>query len=1260
MLSLGDLIQQQSQTSVDSPNQKRPRDHVDTPSVARKKPRLQSVPTPFDDKNEDDEEEEIELFFDEDEGNILQSTESHVSLNKQRQKFQKNYDYTLKALFDASANPTADHLDQIQKAWAPTTSKRYVNWSTDLERHKPRTKSKFDAKRKERVVITETPEQVRKRMIQYNRKYDRLNHRARWLGRKYDFTKEIDVGGAVERRARRLLAFKIRQEFKEECKKERLEEERQRDEREKEERRKHEERMQMVEDGNESIEEQRQVLDRLTQPQTQSQDEKDEALEVDESDPRCSQKGKMDYWERGATLPSKAELEFDYFEHDPILTRPPSIQVKDDNKDADELKATFSSLTRPNISYSCQHYYFQPNDEGSYHGRFLHWKQTESMAYRYLCSAPKASKGGDPTMENRMMRALQLMTRDSGDDTHLSQYSWKKSLLSAAVQRGLNIHMFYQKKWTDSEEVARQLDLKDMDPFGSSFLADRTLHPTTIRVFARERRRRLAKRFGLGNLQWVHNTKVVQEAPMEERHNASEIDQGEHSGNESEGEVTLGKTSAGVVADAQSNAPQNSSLMASTSQNNNNDVLLFPQSNYIHIPGSRPPCPVLPQDPVGIIFGPSDRHTGYYHYAKLDHTAYQLCISTLCNRVARLNREGESREIEKVRKQMKLLRDQYLELHDAKVYKRQIAFTKGAIVDVPLVPYFAAITHTCSMLANGFAETTSGVKFAADENELDGLYESDSDDDLYADDKNDSLPGSGMNEVANKIWKFLNARIDHNGLQRFPEVHIVYALCSIGRVLPKSAAEIFSCPADTKDHPTPLHIMKQTLEYLESKLMLEDTKKGSRRDPSVVRAAELEYLLHDASGTLLECLKMDALNLDYIMWNIACLAGCLLLCSGNYIGSGARRYPSTKREALFSPLGSRSGSLEHEVRIKMDKFEDTRKELGHAISLLLSLFDHQKGPKVHLAIVSLLEWKEMIALLVGHDLESYCDDITLLHRFHKFQWANDNPSNLSCSWKQLYGVTPISFLANQLENDPDDISNWRSLVGALGPLGYKAPGAEEHRKACEACRYLREPLILNHNRSSNWFGEGRDWWVESLLRITEAKDMKYSATKKQEEVLKKLEEISSPLVHAPALADDPDDIQLEARNRFGWLPSERELGMDEDAPSSSERSKLFDDDLPGAEPMEASSVGENCEDFCAPNTTGPDSVKFQLACYKILILCHLKGSQHPFVYRHVFWLVRMSKNATVEGVMVDSNAFRSLQWLYSMGLSLKDALTRRS
>jgi hypothetical protein len=729
-----------------------------------------------------------------------------------------------------------------------------------------------------------------------------------------------------------------------------------------------------------------------------------------------------------------------------------------------------------------------------------------------------------------------------------------------------------------------------------------------------------------------------------------------HHGRNTDGSVGAGTSAGGVIIDLQTgeskSGNKDSTLDAfSHGPPTDGETCIVPSTTFSHIPGTSPPVPQFPLDAVSIVYGPVDRHAKYHHQDNfVHHNHFQLAFSTLLSRAVMA--EG-GQGIDELQQRIQTMLEQYVGISDTKGHRRQFLYTRGKARDIPSVQLYRAIQSHCSFWANGFPRRRGATSLVIKEEDTikREFDQHDLGDDLYAKDEQGPIL---LREVAEDIYVFLDNCIQHNGLVRFSRLRVIYALAFVCHKLPIGAAKIVAKPLDDH-HPTPIHVLRHACEYLESNNLIrgaKDNESTGVSDEEAMRDGELEYIFFEAAGKLEVAVRAAPIDIDCHLWRIGMLAACLLLSSGNRIGSGAHRYPSRATRRTYETVDPDSDILEHEIRLRLPKYEEIAAQLSSAVNALLSLARHQPGEYVHRAVASFLEWSQVVALLAGEILEHSIDDIASIHAYHTFQLYLGDDSESARKSVRVSSKT-VPFFASELERDPSDIKRWRNLVDAVGPIGIESSGAssdhDSHACTCLHCQFTRLPRIFDHERREKsglgWWGQNREWWLASLLKIESSSSRNGPLVG---EVVRSLK-ASDP----STLQDAPEPILLSSpampndRAYSHWLPTrERLRRLRCKIPSRQECMASFDHGLPVSACDRIGLVG--ADDRTKQRLSSllhVNSTKVEVMCYKIFLSCHLGGPGDRILEKSVSELLLRGR-VDSEVTERSSDEWQALEWLY--------------
>jgi hypothetical protein len=749
-------------------------------------------------------------------------------------------------------------------------------------------------------------------------------------------------------------------------------------------------------------------------------------------------------------------------------------------------------------------------------------------------------------------------------------------------------------------------------------------------------------------------------------------------------------------------------------------------SSYIPTPGTVPPIPSFPLDETQCIFGPIDKNAAAQHASyftdgqeipTVDYTVYRLTLSTLLARWATAiaappsaataaraattsnsnnflldddddmgidgNDQKKDDYIFMVQDQIERMVQQTVDLNKNNKYKRlgPLSWIDDAEDGLPLVPLYRAMLGYCSLEASGYREQ-QGSNNSNNSNHWDDDNEySDHDDDSYSRRKeNERNNRVTLRNIAHDTIHFCEKHREHNGLLSFPKLHMILTLLGLSTELPESGVEILAQPLDEMHHQTPFDIMRSLLEHLEEEEFISNN------------VAILEFAVYQAAERLGRCVQKDPAQVSYHTWHLGTLAGCLLLCSGNRIGSGARRFPSSLpasssslagassnhrfRRSLGGDSNAENDSPLHEVRRKLPKFHELRLETARAFKLLLQLTKYQQSPRCNLAVASFLEWREVIALMLGPPsfVDLYYDpfdDIRALHsrHFNDLILSGQVPSAVltefqrRLSRKRSNRDCRLSFLANTLERDPGRLKSWRALVRALGPVGVQVdPARRESCAECQECRHVHMNLNVDHekcNSDRDWAKNRIDWWDAHLLHVPKQRHGQNIETAKFCSIVES--ELGSISVGEQSDgAGDEDETDVSAPS-LKWLEEIIASNLfaipDAPTPSAEDREQVYDMDLPVSllesshdDSDSESDTSRDGDDISPMNPFPLDdgaAVENEVLCYKLTVACHMYGLLHPLVDRILVSLLNECWDEVQEELRTDCTAWTCISWIYS-------------
>ena len=718
-----------------------------------------------------------------------------------------------------------------------------------------------------------------------------------------------------------------------------------------------------------------------------------------------------------------------------------------------------------------------------------------------------------------------------------------------------------------------------------------------------------------------------------------------------------------------------------------------PTVTYVPVPGTAPPRPWLPLDETGILFGPEDEFSNYLSNAPIDEQTFKLTLASLFGRFAIHHSRGSSSSCQAFVKQLRSMCERSIELNRNDGV--QVLSIQG-VPDIPLPQLYMVCMGYLSLAVNGLVQKDR-PRPSIDELELDGsltkheqdYYHENVHKEHEEEQHSDKVSEVGWSTVAARMFDSLHKDVQSKGLERFGRLHLTMVLLRIGKDLPNSAAEIWSRPLDERDSRTPFDLVRLMLEHMEEEGQLADDKVMLVSPSNIVRVGELEFSFHQGAKIVGRCIERDATDLRYHCWHLAILAGCLLLCSGNRMGSGAYLHPSgvgnNDDQRMYDSFHDDSQPLaSHEIRRMLPKFHELRRETAKALQLLFQLAKYQRGSRAHLAIASFLEWSQVVALFLGPagSNETVFSAVRLVHEYHATRWAlNDLTSRHYLLQREssftVLTPTRLEALARELERNPHEKANWRALVEALGPVGTHtvSSGKRCAKNLCKACWMLCPGLFIDHKREkerratdAGWWGRTRQsWWCRSLLDMDNVghTTLPYRAKKLYESLDAELSRLAvlgrQSMVERHLTSEEVDGLWNEILE--GPLAGDTSKGasmlVSESARSQTVEKSLpqkFCDviDQPVRVPSPVLAVPPFSRDPAIKHRESEDDLdRLEVGCYQVVIASHLYSPGREWVRWKVLDLaIRCWKGfSSKAGLRSESAEMDALKWLYQMGIS---------
>jgi len=652
-----------------------------------------------------------------------------------------------------------------------------------------------------------------------------------------------------------------------------------------------------------------------------------------------------------------------------------------------------------------------------------------------------------------------------------------------------------------------------------------------------------------------------------------------------------------------------------------------PQTQYMPTPGSIPPDPIRPLDIHGVIFGPEDQYNCYDTYGVVDESTFRLTHAFLLGLLSEDN-------VDEIRQQIEFFMKRSMELVGAKGRNQS-----AALKEQPKALLYTFCLACISWLLNDVSFRPEVFDEQRQDVASDASYQE-------AQEIGDGLAREPRESVLATTFEFCKARFNERGLERFTRLGTIAGLLRIAKHLPASAATILADSLRV-EMKTPFHLFASTLDFLEESALLSDTEAKGQ-----VCASTLDFAFHQAGEIFKTCIAREPFKFELRCWFVATLAASLLLCSGNRIGSGAHMYPASNTGN--KDIGS------HEVRKKLPKFQELRRTLAKEMLLLVGISQKDGvAIEVHLAMTCLLEWHQVMALLLGphckrHMYSSLCD----VHAFHRSQLVK----TIDYTSMQLIHdpeLPSIEKAARLVELRPSSSLHWLSLALLLGPIGDPSdfPKCTVMQRQCNDCAVLSKGRLLSHkkrakrqNHDSHWWGNDRiAWWNYTVLDLDHSGGFKLIMGQHKTKVLTLLETEFADLgpMEVPLTRDGPFQVEKATAKITEQLKSicAESPKARPSYPNLKERMNSIEAYLP-----------VNClnKKESAPKLpfqyTGLEDVseEDQITSCKIVVASHLYNPSHAWVQSKIINLIRSAWNAK-QGI-VQGSSLHALRWLYRMGI----------
>ena len=278
--------------------------------------------------------------------------------------------------------------------------------------------------------------------------------------------------------------------------------------------------------------------------------------------------------------------------------------------------------------------------------------------------------------------------------------------------------------------------------------------------------------------------------------------------------------------------------------------------------------------------------------------------------------------------------------------------------------------------------------------------------------------------------------------------------------------------------------MRRALEAIEQNnhiIRKQSTGFVTGSDESIT-AEKMILSLNQASVIFQECHDLDPHNLDCICWYVATRIGSMILGSGITIGNGPTLACLPEYMIESDEIGS---------KCRHRDYSEQRALASRAVRILMSYSKTtDESSSYHFALKNLLEWSEAMFLLAFRPVgnKNCIEKIRSLHASHTITWALKNPMVQSLNLmlhlfeNELVAKSKmLCFMSALVEVDGASSRTWALLAFSLGRLG-----SLDHqtctKRDCRQCKRLNrgcfhhKKITKRKNRKDWWGAAASKWW----------------------------------------------------------------------------------------------------------------------------------------------------------------------------------------
>lgn len=416
-------------------------------------------------------------------------------------------------------------------------------------------------------------------------------------------------------------------------------------------------------------------------------------------------------------------------------------------------------------------------------------------------------------------------------------------------------------------------------------------------------------------------------------------------------------------------------------------------------------CSLLDTIKPGGVPGGFDKYAKVMHEANVDVTNIGISLSSFLDeltaslgRMHNLNQIGtfslsQRAEIRAARENAGMWNDTidaYLSLAetqsrplDLKIYKRDAKSPQCAPLAQSVMARQAYIANSGGILHKRNERRPLHAWQGSNVKEEEDCYESD---DHYQDESN--LPNESLDQKelrsiqisAREIAKRGKEYSTSENLSIFTNIHLTTGIAMLAEHLTPLTAEVISraCSVDCVERRTPFDLVRTVLFDLDSsnKLISSPFDEKSRWN---ARGKVIDEIIveswENAALLFRQCIEEEPRNVDHWTWYVATLLGIVCVSSG---------LPVSLYDQDDVIVAVKSEISSNEKRYQLQFYDKRRDRASIAMKDFVQVTETEDCPMFHLAVSSMLEWRQAIALMhrpvSTHD--TFGLDVRLLHAFH--------------------------------------------------------------------------------------------------------------------------------------------------------------------------------------------------------------------------------------------------------------------------------------